>query len=79
MERSPQLVVRWLPRAVSVCLVASLPLMILGNLNFLTAYLLLHGKIKAASKSGEVRLLLLLILKHEFLVTLKDCSFLFQK
>jgi uncharacterized Ntn-hydrolase superfamily protein len=30
MERSPQLVVRWLPRAVSVCLVASLPLMILG-------------------------------------------------
>jgi trk system potassium uptake protein TrkH len=39
----------------------TIPLMILGNLNFLTAYLLLHGKIKAASKSGEVRLMLLLI------------------
>lgn len=33
----------------------TLPLMILGNLNFLTAYLLLHGKIKAASRNGEVR------------------------
>lgn len=33
----------------------SLPLMILGNLNFLTAYLLLRGKIKAASRNGEVR------------------------
>ena len=39
----------------------SLPLMILGNLNFLTAYLLLHGKIKTASKSGEVRLMILLV------------------
>jgi trk system potassium uptake protein TrkH len=39
----------------------TLPLMILGNLNFLTAYLLLHGKFKAASKSGEIRLMLLLI------------------
>jgi trk/ktr system potassium uptake protein len=38
----------------------TLPLMILGNLNFLTAYLLLHGKIKAVSKSGEVRLMLFL-------------------
>ena len=39
----------------------TLALMILGNLNFLTAYLLLHGKIKAASKNGEVRLMILLI------------------
>ncbi len=39
----------------------TLPLMILGNLNFLTAYLLLHRKIKAVSKNGEVRLVLLLI------------------
>ena len=39
----------------------TLTLMILGNLNFLTAYLLLHGKIKAASKNGEVRLMLLLV------------------
>ena len=39
----------------------TIPLMILGNLNFLTAYLLLHGKIKAVSKSGEIRLMILLI------------------
>ncbi|MBN1787370.1 MAG: TrkH family potassium uptake protein [Sedimentisphaerales bacterium] len=39
----------------------TLPLMILGNLNFLTAYLLFHGQTKAASKNGEVRLMLLLI------------------
>jgi len=39
----------------------TLPLMILGSLNFLTAFLLLHGKTKAASKSGEVRLMLLLV------------------
>jgi trk system potassium uptake protein TrkH len=39
----------------------TLPLMILGNLNFLTAYLLLHGKIRAVSKNGEVRLMMLLV------------------
>lgn len=39
----------------------TLPLMILGNLNFLTAYLLLHGKIKAVSQNGELRLMLLLV------------------
>lgn len=36
-------------------------LMILGNLNFLTAYLLLQGKLKAVSKNGEVRLMAFLI------------------
>jgi len=39
----------------------TLPLMILGNLNFLTAYLFLHGDVKAISKNGEVRLMLLMI------------------
>ncbi len=39
----------------------TIPLMILGNLNFLTAYLMFHGKIKLTSKNGEVRLMLLLI------------------
>ncbi|MBN1804858.1 MAG: TrkH family potassium uptake protein [Sedimentisphaerales bacterium] len=39
----------------------TLSLMILGNLNFLTAYLLLHGKIKSVSKNGEIRLMLLLV------------------
>ncbi|MBE0534119.1 MAG: TrkH family potassium uptake protein [Phycisphaerae bacterium] len=39
----------------------TLPLMILGGLNFLTAYLLLHGKTKAVAKNGEIRLLVLLV------------------
>ena len=39
----------------------SIPLMLLGNLNFLTAYLLLNARIKAVSKNGEVRLMLLLL------------------
>lgn len=38
----------------------TLPLMILGSVNFLTAYLVLHGKFKAVSKSGDIRLMLLL-------------------
>ncbi len=36
-------------------------LMILGNLNFLTAYLLLRGRLRAVSRNGEIRLLALLI------------------
>jgi len=39
----------------------TLSLMILGNLNFLTAYLLLHVKVKTVSKNGEVRLMMLLV------------------
>ena len=31
-------------------------LMLLGNLNFLTAYLLVKGRVRAAARSGEVRL-----------------------
>lgn len=34
----------------------TIPFMMLGNLNFLTAYLLLHGKLKAVYRNGEVRL-----------------------
>lgn len=36
-------------------------LMILGNLNFLTVYLVVKGRFRSASRSGEVRLFLLLI------------------
>ncbi|MBN1972722.1 MAG: TrkH family potassium uptake protein [Sedimentisphaerales bacterium] len=39
----------------------SIPLMILGNLNFLTAYLMFHGNIKLTYKNGEIRLILILI------------------
>jgi trk system potassium uptake protein TrkH len=38
----------------------SLPLMLLGNLNFLTAYLLLHGRLRAVGRNGEVRLMTVL-------------------
>lgn len=41
--------------------VVSLPLMIMGNLNFLTAYMLLRGDVKAFSRNGEVRLFAVLI------------------
>lgn len=36
-------------------------LMVLGNLNFLTAYLLLQGKLKAVLRSGEVRVMAVLL------------------
>jgi trk system potassium uptake protein TrkH len=39
----------------------SIVLMLLGNLNFLTAYWLLHGKFKAVYRNGEVRLMAVLI------------------
>ena len=39
----------------------TISLMILGNLNFLTAYLLLRGKFKAVCRSGEVRLMAVLL------------------
>ena len=36
-------------------------LMILGNLNFLTAYLLLQGKLKVVMRNGEVRIMAVLL------------------
>lgn len=38
----------------------TIPLMILGNINFLTAYLLFHGRFKAIYRNGEVRLMSIL-------------------
>jgi trk system potassium uptake protein TrkH len=40
---------------------AVIPLMILGNLNFLTAYLLLQGRLRAVLRNGEVRLMAVLL------------------
>lgn len=48
-------------------------LMILGNLNFLTAYLLLHGRFKAVYRSGEVRLMAILIPLCAFLLFFFIC------
>jgi trk system potassium uptake protein TrkH len=39
----------------------TLPLMFLGNLNFLTAYMLWRGRLRAVGRDGEVRMLSLLI------------------
>ncbi|MBN1932071.1 MAG: TrkH family potassium uptake protein [Desulfobacterales bacterium] len=39
----------------------SLPLMLLGNLSFITAWLLLKGKLRFVKENGELRLILLLI------------------
>ncbi|MCF7804944.1 MAG: TrkH family potassium uptake protein [Candidatus Marinimicrobia bacterium] len=52
----------------------SLPLMILGNLNFLVAWLILRGKIRAVSKNGELRFftcLLLLVIPLLFFLTVQ--------
>lgn len=35
----------------------SIPLMLLGNLNFLTAFLLVRGRFRAVARNGEIRLL----------------------
>lgn len=39
----------------------SIPLMVLGNMNFLTAYLLFRGRFRAVSHSGELRLMAVLL------------------
>jgi trk system potassium uptake protein TrkH len=46
----------------------SIPLMILGNMNFLTAYLMLKGKFKSVARNGEIRVMALLIPVGAFLV-----------
>jgi len=48
----------WNSSAVEVI---TLALMILGNLNFVTAWLLLRGKLRAVGRNGEVRLMAVLI------------------
>jgi len=52
----------------------TIPLMILGNLNFLTAYLLLHGKFKHAYQNGEVRVMATLILFCVLILLLLVCG-----
>ncbi|MFW6106759.1 MAG: TrkH family potassium uptake protein [bacterium] len=39
----------------------TMPLMFLGNLNFVTAWLLLRGKFRSAGRNGEIRLFALLV------------------
>lgn len=51
----------------------TIPLMILGNLNFLTAYLMLNGKFRAVSRNGEVRLMAFVLPMSAFLVFFLVC------
>ncbi|MBN1360215.1 MAG: TrkH family potassium uptake protein [Sedimentisphaerales bacterium] len=39
----------------------SIPLMVLGNMNFLTAFLLFRGRFRAVARNGEVRLIAVLL------------------
>ena len=52
----------------------TIPLMLLGNLNFLTAYLLLHWNLKATCRNGEVRILAALIPTCTLILFLLVCS-----
>lgn len=52
----------------------TLPLMFLGNLNFLTAYLLLHGKFRAVSRNGEIRLIAVFIPTGALITFLLVCN-----
>jgi trk system potassium uptake protein TrkH len=52
----------------------TLPLMLLGNMNFLTAYLILKGRLRAAARSGELRLMAILTPISILLVLLLVCQ-----
>lgn len=54
----PESIGHWNSVAVEA---VTMPLMILGNLNFLTAYLLLHGKFKDVYRNSEIRIMAALI------------------
>jgi trk system potassium uptake protein TrkH len=51
----------------------TIPLMILGNLSFLTAWTLLRGRFRAVARNGEVRLMAVLIPLSAMLVFLLTC------
>jgi len=55
----PESIAFWNSTAIEL---VSLILMLLGNLNFLIAYLILNAKIRIASRNGELRLFAFLIL-----------------
>ncbi len=53
--------------------IVSITLMILGNLNFLTAYLMLNGKFRAVGRNGEVRIMAVVLPASAFLVFFFAC------
>jgi len=54
----PENIAFWDSTAIDL---VSVPLMILGNMNFLTVYLLVRGKFKAVYRNGEVKAMAVLI------------------
>jgi len=66
----PESIGHWNSVAVEA---VTIPLMILGNLNFLTAYLLLHGKLRAVYRNGEARISCVLTPVCALLVFLLVC------
>jgi trk system potassium uptake protein TrkH len=55
----------------------TLPLMVLGNLNFLTAYMLFHRRFGPVSQNGEVRVMALLIPTSTAILFLMVCNTLY--
>ena len=70
----PESIGHWNSVAIEVVTIA---LMILGNLNFLTAYLILQGRFKAVYRNGEVRLVAALIPVCAFVLFLFVCGGIF--
>lgn len=54
----PESIGHWDSPAVEA---VTIPLMVLGNMNFLTAYLLFRGRFRAVARSGELRLMAVLL------------------
>ncbi|MFO7915396.1 MAG: TrkH family potassium uptake protein [Candidatus Krumholzibacteriales bacterium] len=52
----------------------TLPLMILGNMSFVTAWFLWRGKIRVVARNGEVRLLAVMILLSSIIMFLFTCQ-----
>lgn len=55
----------------------TIPLMVLGNLNYITAWLLLRGRFRAAGRSGEIRLAAVLTLVCAVLLLFVTCRTLY--
>jgi len=66
----PESIGRW--NSVTIEAV-TITLMILGNLNFLTAYLMLNGKFRAVGRNGEVRLMAFVLPVSAFLLFFLVC------
>jgi trk system potassium uptake protein TrkH len=72
----PESIGHWNSPAIEA---VSLPLMLLGNLSFVSAWFLWRGKLRAVTRNGEVRLLLVLIPFSVAAVFLLTCQSLYPQ